>query len=158
MNTPPGTSTTDPLAMSLDLTCPAEHAFSVWTTRMDSWWPADHTVSGRPEQIVLQGHVGGRIFERTPEGVEHDWGRVTVWDPPARLAYTWHIGSDPDGATEVEIRFLPREGDTSRIEIAHRGWDRLGAAGDGGRDRNRQGWNALLAHFRTATTPTNGHC
>lgn len=48
MSTPPGTSTTDSLAMSLDPTCPAEHAFAVWTTRIDFWWPSDHTVSGCP--------------------------------------------------------------------------------------------------------------
>jgi uncharacterized protein YndB with AHSA1/START domain len=150
MSTPQSTSTTEPLTMSLDLTCPAAHAFVVWTTRIDSWWPTDHTVSGRPDQIVLQGHVGGRIFERTPEGVEHDWGRVTAWDPPVLLAYTWHIGSDPAAATEVEVRFLPRDDDTSRIEIAHRGWDRLGATGSAGRDRNRRGWNALLPPFRAA--------
>jgi hypothetical protein len=25
----------------------------------------------------MQGRVGGRIYERTAEGVEHDWGEVT---------------------------------------------------------------------------------
>jgi len=108
-----------------------------------------------PERIVLQGHVGGRIFEHTSEGVEYDRGRVTAWEPPTRLAYTWHIGSDPAAATEVEVRFLPRDDDTSRVGIAHRGLDRLGATGSAGRDRNRHGWNTLLPHVLTATT--NGH-
>ena len=57
MSIPPGTSTTNPLAMRLDLTCPVEHAFAIWTTRIGTWWPTDHTASGCPEQIVLQGHV-----------------------------------------------------------------------------------------------------
>jgi uncharacterized protein YndB with AHSA1/START domain len=143
---------TDPLRIELDLACPAGHAFTVWTTRIGSWWPADHTVSGRPEQIVLQGHVGGRIFERTSEGVEHDWGRVTAWEPPARLAYTWHLGSTPEAATEVEIRFRPHGDDTSRVEIAHSGWERLGSAAGDGRDRNRHGWATLLPQFLAATT------
>jgi uncharacterized protein YndB with AHSA1/START domain len=137
--------------MSLDLACPVEHAFAVWTTRIGSWWPTDHTVTGHPEQIVLQGYVGGRIFERTADGVEHDWGRVTAWEPPTRLAYTWHLGADPDAATEVEIRFLPRDADTSRVEIMHRGWDRLNAAATTMRDRNQHGWNTLLPHFLIAT-------
>ena len=115
-----------PLTIELELGCPAEHAFTVWTTRISAWWPGDHTVSGDPEEVVLQGHVGGRIFERTAEGVEHDWGRVTAWEPPTRLAYTWHIGSAPDAATEVEIRFRPHGDEASRIEITHRGWERLG--------------------------------
>lgn len=143
---------TGPLTIELDLDCPAEHAFTVWTTRIGSWWPADRTVSGRPAQIVLQGHVGGRIFERTSEGVEHESGRVTTWEPPTRLAYTWHIGSAAEAATDVEIRFRPHGDDASRVEIAHSGWERLGAAGDGGRDRNEHGWAGLLPHFVTAAT------
>ena len=140
------------LTLELDLACPADHAFTVWTTRIGSWWPADHTVSGRPEQIVLQGHVGGRIFERTGAGVEHDWGRVTAWEPPTRLAYTWHIGGAPEAATDVEIRFRPHGDGASRIAITHTGWERLGAAADVGRDRNRHGWTTLLPHFTAATT------
>ena len=75
MSIPTGDSATSPLTMELDLAYPAEHAFTVWTTRISTWWPHDHTVSGDPEQIVLQGHVGGQIFERTREGVEHDLRR-----------------------------------------------------------------------------------
>lgn len=33
------------------------------------------------------------------EGIEHDWGVVTVWDPPKRLAYLWHLGRNRDEAT-----------------------------------------------------------
>ncbi len=37
--------------------------------------------------VFLERRVGGRIYERTPEGVEHEWGEVTVWDPPGHFAY-----------------------------------------------------------------------
>lgn len=38
--------------------------------------PADHTVTGRDDiTVVMQSGVGGRIYERTSEEVEHDWGR-----------------------------------------------------------------------------------
>ncbi len=151
------TSPTDasygPLTVELELECPAEHAFTVWTSRIDSWWPPDHTVSGHPERVVLQGHVDGRIYERTSDGTEHDWGRVTAWDPPSRLAYTWHLGSTPQAATEVEILFRPVGDRASRIVIAHRGWERLGDGAVVGRDRNRAGWSTLLPHFLAATSP-----
>ena len=53
--------------------------------------------------------VGGRIFERTAEGAEHDWGEVTVWEPPdaARLPVAPAAGTGRD-ATEVDIRFVAR--------------------------------------------------
>jgi len=138
---------TTPLEISFEVECSAEHAFSVWTSRIDAWWPSDHTVSGGPELVVLQGGVGGRIFERTSDGVEHDWGEVTVWNPPVRLAYRWHLGADRTAATEVEVRFVAQGSATTRIEIEHRGWERLGDAADQWRDRNRAGWSTLLPHF-----------
>ena len=138
---------TPPLKFSFDVDCSAEHAFSVWTYRIDTWWPSDHTVSGKAELVVLQSGVGGRIFERTSDGVEHDWGEVTLWNPPTQLAYLWHLGADRTAATEVEVRFVAQGTATTRIEIEHRGWEQLGEAADQWRDRNRVGWDTLLPHF-----------
>jgi hypothetical protein len=42
-------------------------------------------------------------------------------------------------------------GDT-RVEIEHRGWERLGADAGVWRDRNRAGWETLLPHFAAAIT------
>ena len=72
---------------------------------------------------MLEGRVGGRIFERTPEGEEWDWGEVTAWEPPARLVYLWHLKRDRAEATEVEIRFVSLASDATRVDIEHRGWE-----------------------------------
>jgi uncharacterized protein YndB with AHSA1/START domain len=145
---------TEPLRMSFEVDCPAEHAFAVWTSGIGAWWPADHTVSGQPGlEVVMQGGVGGRIYERTPDGVEHDWGEVTVWSPPARLAYRWHLRRDRADATEVEIRFTATDAGGTRVEIEHRGWERLGSAASAWRDQNRAGWQTLLPHYQAAITP-----
>ena len=101
---------TSPLRISFEVACPAEHAFAVWTSRIGTWWPPDHTVSGEADlTVVLEGVVGGRIFERTSEGVEHDWGTVTIWEPPAALGYSWHLGRDPEDATDVEVHFVAHD-------------------------------------------------
>ena len=90
---------TAPLRMSFDVACSAGHAFTVWTAGIGTWWPPDHTMTGRAEEVVLQGGVGGRIYERTADGTEHEWGEVIVWQPPARLAYLWYLGRDRADAT-----------------------------------------------------------
>lgn len=142
-----------PLRLSFAVACPVDHAFRVWTSGIDAWWPRDHTVTGRAGvAIVLETRVGGRIFERTPDGVEHDWGEVTIWEPPERLGYRWHLRQDVSDATEVDIRFCSDGGAATLIEIEHRGWERLGAAGGGLRDRNRAGWDSLLPHYLAAAT------
>ena len=118
-----------PIAIAFELACSAEHAFAVWTSRIASWWPADHTVSGDPAAVVLEGGIGGRLYERARDGTEFEWGRVTAWDPPHELAYTWHLKRGPTDATHVRVRFVPRGGrGWTRVEIEQHGWEHLGSA------------------------------
>lgn len=141
----------DPIRLAFDLAADPAHAFDVWTGGIGRWWPADHTVTGQDDvEVTLEGRPGGRIFERRPNGEEHDWGEVTAWEPPSRLGYLWHLRGDRADATDVEIRFVDRGDGTTRVEIEHRGWERLGAEGKSWRDRNNGGWATLLPHFVAA--------
>jgi hypothetical protein len=150
---PVGPEAVEPLSMSFDVECSAEHAFTVWTERISSWWPTDHSVSGQPDlRVVIEGRVGGRVYERTAAGVEHDWGEVTAWEPPTRLSYLWHLMRERADATEVSIRFVARGSAVTRIEIEHRGWEQLGASAGEWRQRNRIGWDTLLAHYINAVS------
>jgi uncharacterized protein YndB with AHSA1/START domain len=137
-----------PIRLAFEVECPADHAFATWTERTSTWWPASHTVSSADGlNITFEPRVGGRIFERTPDGEEHDWGEVTAWEPPRRLGYLWHLRADRVDATDVEIRFVAMDAGRTRVEIEHRGWERLGTSGIDRRDRNRGGWASLLPHF-----------
>jgi uncharacterized protein YndB with AHSA1/START domain len=139
---------TEPLKMSFDVACSAEHAFAVWTSRISTWWPSDHTVTGQTGlDIVLQGGVGGRLYERTADGTEHDWGEVTVWEPPTKMAYLWHLRQDRADATEVEIHFLALGGTLTRVEIEHRGWDRSPDNPVGGWYGMRKGYRGRFAMY-----------
>lgn len=141
----------EPLRLSVDLDCAADHAFDVWTRRLSMWWPKDHSVSGDPEtEIHLEPWVYGRIFERTPDGTEHDWGRINRWDPPSHLGYQWHIGRDADAATDVELTFVALDEDRTRLEVVHSGWERLGREAQDWRNANSAGWEATLPAYRTA--------
>jgi uncharacterized protein YndB with AHSA1/START domain len=142
----------EPIRLAFEVECSVDHAFAVWTGRIAEWWPADHTVSAEPDlTVVLEGRPGGRIFERRAGGVEHDWGAVTIWEPPSRLGYTWHLNRDRSDSTDVEIRFVPKDHQTTRVEIEHRGWERLGADAERWRDRNHGGWATLLPRYVAAT-------
>ncbi len=141
----------EPLRIEFDVACPPEQAFDLWTAKTSVWWPTSHTVSARPGvEIVIEPSVGGRIYERTPEGEEHDWGEVTAWEPPSRITYLWHLRQDRDDATEVQITFAPARPTGTRMSIEHRGWERLGARGADQRKRNEHGWAHLLPQFKAA--------
>jgi len=137
----------EPLELAFTVACPPAHAFAVWAERTSLWWPQGHSVSGEAELSVTFGpRPGGRIFERTPAGDEHDWGEVLEWEPPRRLAYLWHLRQDRADATRVEISFAAADEGTA-VTIVHSGWERLGSRGEGLRERNQRGWGGLIPHF-----------
>ena len=140
----------EPLELGFTVECPAERAFDLWTSETTMWWPKGHSVSADPGlTVTFEPREGGRIFERTPGGDEHDWGEVLVWDPPRRLVYLWHLLFDRSDATEVEVSFEP-VADGTAVTIVHRGWERLGAVAEERRERNRRGWAGVLEHYREA--------
>jgi uncharacterized protein YndB with AHSA1/START domain len=139
----------DPLRIEFEVGCSPERTFELWTARTSMWWPPTHTVSAKPRlEVIIEPGVGGRIFERTPRGEEHDWGEVTGWEPPNRLSYLWHLRQDRADATEVEITFAATDGDGTAVSIVHHGWERLGARGQERREANQRGWAGLLPHFQ----------
>jgi uncharacterized protein YndB with AHSA1/START domain len=136
--------------IDFEVACTIEHAFAIWTERIGTWWPPDHTISGGPTAVVFEGRVGGRIYERTGQGGELDWGVVTDWHPPDQLGYRWHLGVGPEAATDVEVRFIPLEGARTKVEIEQSGWERLGQRGPELQGRNRAGWESLVPYVRVA--------
>jgi uncharacterized protein YndB with AHSA1/START domain len=143
--------TLDPLRLTYRIECPPEHAFAVWTTRLAAWWPRGHTTSGDPDAtVVLEPRLGGRIFERTTDGREVDWGEITAWEPPERFGYLWHIGRTRESATDVSVSFLDAGDGATRLEIVHSGWEHLGADGVEFRRANTAGWDGMIPAFRAA--------
>jgi hypothetical protein len=62
--------------------CSPEHAFDTRANKTSTWWPRSHSMTSAPSLVVIfEPRQGGRIFERTPDGAEHDWGEVVTWDP-----------------------------------------------------------------------------
>jgi uncharacterized protein YndB with AHSA1/START domain len=142
----------EPLELDLVVACPPDRAFALWATETTLWWPKGHSVSADPAlTVTFEPRVGGRIYERTGAGEEHDWGEVLAWEPPHRLVYLWHLRFDRVDATEVEVTFRARDdGDGTAVRIVHRGWERLGDAGPERRDRNRRGWAGVLEPYLAA--------
>ena len=138
----------EPLRMSFVVACDPDHAFATWTGKASFWWPVEHTVSHEAgTKIVFEPRQGGRIFERTPDGREIRWGEILEWDPPRRLRYFWHIATDPENATDVEIVFHELPDSSTRVEIEHSGWERLGEIGTAWRDANHAGWDGVLPSY-----------
>jgi uncharacterized protein YndB with AHSA1/START domain len=137
-----------PVRKSITVSLPPERAFRRFTEEIAGWWPlATHSVSESAEATcAIEGRVGGRIVETAPDGAEHRWGTVMAWEPPRRLAFTWHPGRSDDTGQEVEVTFRPEDGGT-RVDLVHTGWERLGEKGAGMRADYDAGWDVVLGRY-----------
>jgi len=132
------------------ITVPGEPAlvFELFTSRIDEWWPkATHSVGGDDTAVVrVDPGVGGRAFEVTRDGVEHEWGRITAWEPAARIAFTWHPGLAESQSTHVEITFRMSDEGTE-VTLVHDGWEARGADWKQMRDNYDTGWDHVLGRI-----------
>jgi len=146
---------------TITVAAPQQRAFEVFTAEFGTWWPKDYSI-GESEMadFIMELKAGGRWYEVGRDGTECEAGRVTAFEPPERVVLAWHLDgnfqfdADPDHASELEVRFIP-EGEATRIELEHRGFDRHGATAEAvfGIVEGPNGWNYCLAQFATAVAP-----
>jgi uncharacterized protein YndB with AHSA1/START domain len=144
----------EPVRRAVHVAVPVERAFAVYTERISEWWPfATHSRAamedGAPQAVGarVEPREGGRMLELRADGSEAPWGTVAAWDPPHRLAIAWRPNDDDHEPTEVEVRFTP-DGDGTRVELVHSGWERLGAErGREGRESYETGWERVMADY-----------
>ena len=142
-------ATARPVRKTLIVRVAPDVAFQRFTAEIGRWWPMRTHSVGEHEttDVILEGHVGGRLFERTANGTEHPWGSVIAWEPPSRVVFTWHVGRAPSAAQEVEVRFTRDGSGGTVVELEHRGWEHLPDEARTQRDRYDSGWTGVLAHY-----------
>ena len=137
-----------PIRQSVIVPLEIGEAFDLFTRRMTEWWPLGARSVSLADAISchVEPHTGGRIYERTRDGREEIWGRVLIWNPPTRLAFTWHPGRPESAPTEVEVSFAAL-GSGTKVDLKHRRWERLGEHAAFVRGRFESGWPGILARF-----------
>jgi ketosteroid isomerase-like protein len=108
-------------------------AFEVFTEEASAWWHRDRSLFGAEGTMRFEPGVGGRLLL---DG-EQEVGRVSVWEPGPRLAFSYGPPDSPE-RTEVEVRFEATEFGT-RVVLRHRGWTEHDPAGGQ--------WATVLAGF-----------
>jgi uncharacterized protein YndB with AHSA1/START domain len=94
----------------------------------------------RPKRTTSQqriGHEHGKQI-RLDRG-----GRVTVWQPPERVAFSFHPGRDAREAQTVEVTFSA-DPEGTRVVLLHSGWEKLNANAQEARDSYNRGWEGVF--------------
>ena len=135
---------------------PIERAFAVFTDGFGDFKPREHNLLRSPiAKTVFEPRVGGHIVDIAEDGTECRWARILAYQPHERVVFSWDIGpdwqlvSDPENASEVEVRFVAETPQRTRVELEHRHIDRHGPGWEAVRDgiAADQGWPLYLDRY-----------
>ena len=141
---------------SIVVEAPIERAFKVFTEDFDRIKPREHNMLAVDiAETVFEPRAGGRVYDRGVDGSECQWARVLAFEPPERVVISWDISpqwqieTDPEKASEVEVRFIAETPDRTRLELEHRNLDRHGEGWEGVRDgvAAADGWPLYLQRY-----------
>jgi uncharacterized protein YndB with AHSA1/START domain len=151
------TITIAPVKKSVVVEAGQAHAFDVFTSGIDRWWPKEHHIGSTPVvKETIEPRQGGRWVTLHEDGSETVNGRMLVWDPPKRIVFSWEISGkwkpEPnlDIVSEVEVRFIADGASRTRVELEHRKFERMTEGGEAMRDGVDKGWPGILEDFRKA--------
>ena len=116
------------VTVALRVRASSERTFDVFVEDIALWWRPNVLFATTPRApgVVSFDHQT-RLIETLANGKIFEIGRVTTWDRPRRLAFTWRQAAfPPDLTTEVEVTF-EAAGDETRVSIEHRGFDQVPA-------------------------------
>ncbi len=114
-------SADDRAVVTVVVEVPPATAFEVFTRETDLWWRRSPRFR-MGSTITFEPRAGGRLLDGARE-----IGTISVWDPPARLIFSWRNANfAPGESTEVEVRFEPTRRGT-RVTVEHRGWSKIRA-------------------------------
>lgn len=141
-------SSLPPVRRSVVVPLDTATAFHRFTGTFAEWWPrATHSIGGKlVHTITFDCHVGGQIVEELVDGRRYLWGRITAYDPPHRVAFTWHPSESEASAQDVEVLFHPHDTGT-RVELISTGWERRGSKARRARRGYDVGWGSVLEFF-----------
>ena len=128
MSAPPGDGATVAVFVGVEPSV----AFDVFTREIDQWWrtgPRFRVAGKRRGRLFFEPGKDGRLFEtyETGSGRSHTFevGKVTVWEPPARLSLVWRVVNfKPEESTTVDVSFDP-QGEGTLVTVRHSGFAAL---------------------------------
>jgi uncharacterized protein YndB with AHSA1/START domain len=130
-----------------------EKAFEVFTEGIATWWPIEtHSIQAMvkdgqsPETVIFETGPQGRVYERMTNGEEAHWANVTAWEPPHRLVLEWKVNHEAVAPTEIEILFTP-EGEGTRVDLEHRGFEALGKDAEESHKGYSNGWPTVFQDY-----------
>jgi uncharacterized protein YndB with AHSA1/START domain len=125
---------------------PVERAFEVFTAGLQDWWPTE-THSLAKGVVTVDWRPGGLVVE-TAGGKRFEWADVLDFDPPWELRLRWRVNPEKP-PTELKVAFTA-DGDGTRVELTHTGWESFGKGAEQEFQGYSSGWDPVLGRYASS--------
>jgi uncharacterized protein YndB with AHSA1/START domain len=126
------------VTQTVDVDASLERIWELLTdpAELPRWWP---------DAAELEPRVGGRVVLAFGPG--DVTGKVTSWDPPRRLGFTWEASNMPGVRLHVTFTVEDLGGGRSRVGVVHSGF---AEAPTHAREAVAGGWSHFLPRLADA--------
>jgi uncharacterized protein YndB with AHSA1/START domain len=144
-----------------------ERAFEAFTCEIGAWWRPNGLFQfsrDGPGVFAFETGPEGRFTETLKDGSVFEIGRISLWQPPHRLVFTWRQASfTAEQLTEVHVTFEPAGAET-RVTVEHFGWETLPRRHVAKHNfpdtiflqRHAEWWQTLLASYQRRAASDDG--
>ena len=122
-------------------------AFELFTEDIGRWWKRGTMYWNDRDRGLRYSFENGQLLEHYADAEPFVVGEIEAWDPGVILGFTWRQGDwAADATTSVVIRFVA-DGDGTRLDLEHSGWEAVNPAMAEGYTR---GWKEILGWYLAA--------
>lgn len=122
---------------------------TVWSTLTDqigSWWPPHFFSFEGANRFVVEGRLGGRVYEDAGDGAGATWGTVVVWRPGVTMTWACEMYPGFGGPGRSFVSFeVAANGTGTVVRLTDAG---LAPDGPAAKDSLEAGWAELLGHAK----------
>ncbi|MBC8065283.1 MAG: SRPBCC domain-containing protein [Chlorobia bacterium] len=130
------------IKLTYKIEAPLARVWKVITEEATFWWDSDFVALPGSPGVNLEPHLGGRIYEETPDGKALEWARVIAINPPTSIDFQGLMTPAFGGPTltTVQLSLAEVEGGTEMTMTE----GLLGRVTDEGLAQMQEGWDFLF--------------
>ncbi len=136
------------VAFEVSIRAPRDRVWTALTEETNNWWPKDFFSAENPAGFVIEGQLGGRVYEAWNGGGGVLWGTVVVWSPGYRMTWACEMYPDWTGPGRSFVTFdLEERGVETIVKVQDSG---LCINANQAANSLGSGWQRLIGtHFKS---------
>jgi uncharacterized protein YndB with AHSA1/START domain len=136
------------VGFEVSIRAPRERVWAALVDETTNWWPRDFFSAENPEGFVIEGQLGGKVYESWIGGGGVLWGTVVVWSPGYRMTWACEMYPDWTGPGRSFVTFdLEERGVETIIKVSDSG---LCISASQAATSLGSGWQKLIGtHFKS---------